>query len=167
MADNMVQIEQMLGRKPPEGFEIEYRARTRAALERELVAVPGVVRALGQITLPVCVASNGEYEKMQMTLGKTGLLPRFEGRMFSATEVLCGKPAPDICLLAARRMGVEPMRCVVIEDTPTGVAAGVAAQMYVLGFSAMTPAHRLLDAGAHEVFSDMQELPRRLNDRDH
>lgn len=163
MADCITLIEQMLGNKTPAEFQTAYRSRTKAALERELVAVPGIFSALERITLPMCVASSGDHEKMRLTLGKTGLLPRFEGRLFSVTEVPRGKPAPDVFLHAAARLGAEPSRCVVVEDTPTGVAAGVAANMYVLGYSALTPAYRLLEAGAHEVFDDMNHLPERLN----
>jgi HAD superfamily hydrolase (TIGR01509 family) len=72
---------------------------------------------------PYCVASNGSREKMQTTLGVTGLLPRFKDRMFSVSEVSRGKPFPDIFLHAADQFGVAPAACLVIEDTPTGVQA--------------------------------------------
>jgi HAD superfamily hydrolase (TIGR01509 family) len=162
MDDCMKRIETMLGRHPSAEFEAEYRARTKAALEQQLVAVPGIAAALDRIVLPTCVASSGDHAKMRLTLGKTGLLPRFEGCLFSVTEVARGKPAPDVFLLAASRMGAAPSRCAVIEDTPTGVAAGIAANMHVFGYAALTPPHRLLEAGAHEVFDDMRELPERL-----
>lgn len=96
---------------------------------------------------------------MRLTLGATGLLSRFEGRLFSVTEVTRSKPAPDVFLLAARRCNAAPPACVVIEDTPTGVSAGIAAGMTVYGYSALTPPARLLAAGAHRVFGDMAELP--------
>ncbi len=96
---------------------------------------------------------------MRTTLGITGLWPRFEGRLFSVTEVPRGKPFPDVFLLAAERFGVAPAACVVIEDTPVGVTAGVAAGMRVFGYSASTPQLRLADAGAHVIFDDMRKLP--------
>jgi beta-phosphoglucomutase-like phosphatase (HAD superfamily) len=100
---------------------------------------------------------------MRTTLGVTGLWPRFAGRLFSVTEVPRGKPFPDVFLLAATRFGVPPSACVVVEDTPTGVRAGVAAGMTVVGYAALTPAHRLLTAGAHVTFTHMHELPALLH----
>jgi len=159
MTQCLTVISERLGKMPPPDFVQNYYTRARVALGAELTAVPGVVEALDQITLPYCVASSGAHEKMRMTLGITGLLPRFEGRMFSATEVARGKPAPDIFLHAASKFGVRPAACLVVEDTPPGVAAGVAAGMTVYGYSAQTPAARLLAAGARRVFHDMTQLP--------
>lgn len=152
-------IEGMLGHAPPDGFVEDYRDRTRAALQSSLTAIPGIVAALDAIDLPYCVASSGDHDKMRTTLGITGLLPRFEGKLFSVTEVARGKPAPDIFLHAAARHGVAPLDCIVIEDTPTGVAAGVAAGMTTCGYAALTPAALLRDAGAHVVFDNMRQLP--------
>lgn len=159
MSQCLDKISDLLGRRPPDDFLPTYRARTMAALESTLVAVPGVEDALDRIALPRCVASSGDHDKMRFTLGITGLWPRFEGKIFSVTEVRNPKPAPDVFLYAARRCGVAPGDCVVVEDTPTGVAAAVAAGMAVLGYSALTPAHRLLAAGADHVFDRMSELP--------
>jgi HAD superfamily hydrolase (TIGR01509 family) len=156
-------ITDMLGHAPPLNFAEEYRIRTSVALQAELRPTSGVEDALDRIGLPYCVASSGEHEKMRTTLGITGLWPRFEGRLFSITEVARGKPHPDVFLLAASRLGFEPSACAVVEDTPVGVAAGVAAGMTVLDYSAVTPAHRLLEAGAHVTFEHMRELPGLLN----
>ncbi len=152
-------IATMLGGSVPLMFIDEYHARTTAALKRELKTVPGIETVLDTIELPYCVASSGTPEKMQITLGTTGLLPRFHGKIFSVTEVPRSKPFPDVFLHAAARMGAKPSACAVIEDTPTGVTAGVAAAMTVYGYCALTPAERLLDAGAHHVFSSMSDLP--------
>jgi HAD superfamily hydrolase (TIGR01509 family) len=149
---------------PPQLVE-EYRRRTTAALEAQLKAVDGIeesLDALDRLRIPYCVASSGSHDKMQTTLGVTGLLPRFEGRIFSATEVANGKPAPDVFLYAASKCGVAPSACCVIEDSPTGVTAGVAAGMTVYGYCAFTPAQRLVDAGAHYTFSSMWQLPELL-----
>jgi HAD superfamily hydrolase (TIGR01509 family) len=140
-------------------FMEDYRNRVRQAFKTSLHAVPGIEAALDQIRLPYCVASSGELEKMRLTLGITGLLSRFEGKLTSVTEVARPKPAPDVYLLAAAKSGVAPPRCVVVEDSPTGVAAGVAAGMTVLGYSALTPATLLLEAGAHRAFATMAVLP--------
>jgi HAD superfamily hydrolase (TIGR01509 family) len=155
-------VANMLGRPVPEHLVEEYRARTTAALESELKAVQGIeasLDALEDIGVPYCVASSGTHDKMRTTLGITGLLPRFAGKIFSVTDVPKAKPAPDVYLYAAATCKVEPAHCCVIEDSPTGVAAGVAAGMTVYGYCALTPAERLAAAGAHHTFSVMSELP--------
>jgi HAD superfamily hydrolase (TIGR01509 family) len=140
----------------PEGFRRRYLDTMFAVFEEELQPVPGVGAALDAITLPNCVASSASLEKMRFTLGHTGLWDRFEGRIFSATEVEHGKPAPDLFLHAARSMGWEPADCAVVEDSPAGVQAGLSAGMKVFGYAGTTPAERLDGA---RVFTDMAELP--------
>ena len=155
-------IAELLQRPVPDAFLADFRARTTAALQAELEAVAGIEGVLDALTaagVPFCVASSGSHEKMRLTLGITGLLPRFEGRMFSVTEVPHAKPAPDVFLFAARRCGADPSACCVVEDTPTGVEAGVAAGMRVYGYCGLTPASRLTHAGAHVVFDEMKRLP--------
>jgi HAD superfamily hydrolase (TIGR01509 family) len=152
-------IERMLSRPPPENFLRDLQARTFAAFETELRAMPGIEEALDRLGLPFCVASSGDHEKMNTTLGITGLLPRFAGRIFSVTQVARGKPAPDVYVFAARQLGAKPSACVVVEDTPPGVQAGVAAGMTVFGFCAHTPAEKLSAAGAHRTFDDLRALP--------
>jgi HAD superfamily hydrolase (TIGR01509 family) len=158
MAHCLVLAAEQLGRSLPEDFEVEHDRLLFEALAAELVPVPGVRQVLDAVASPFCVASNGSPDKVRFSLGQVGLLPRFEGRMFSAAEVARGKPAPDLYLHAARRMGVAPAGCVVVEDSPAGVAAGVAAGMRVLGFAARTPAACLRDAGARQVFTRMDGL---------
>jgi HAD superfamily hydrolase (TIGR01509 family) len=160
-------IEGMLGHPPPENFLRDLQARTFAAFKTERRAMPGIEQALDALDalgIPYCVASSGDHEKMNTTLGITGLLPRFAGRIFSVTQVARGKPAPDIYLFAAAQMGVEPADCVVVEDTPPGVQAGVAAGMTVFGFCAFTPAPKLRAAGAQRTFDEMQRLREMLPD---
>jgi beta-phosphoglucomutase-like phosphatase (HAD superfamily) len=104
---------------------------------------------------------------MRFTLGLTGLLPLFEPHLFSAQMVARGKPAPDLFLFAAERMGVEAEACVVVEDATAGVRAAVAAGMVAFGFTGgghSRPGHAeaLLAAGAAKAFSDLRELPRLL-----
>ena len=164
MAACLAQASALLGRALPADFEAQHDRRLFAALAAELAPVPGVTRVLDGLGLPYCVASNGSPAKLRFSLAKVGLLPRFGDRLFSAAEVARAKPAPDLFLHAAQRMGVAPATCVVVEDTPTGVAAGVAAGMTVLGFAAALPAARLHAAGAHRVFADMCELPALLGD---
>jgi len=154
------EIEQHLGRALPEDWEAPYQPWYVDAFERELVEVPGASSALDQIETTVCVASSGSHDKIRRSLGLTGLLHRFDGRIFSAQDVREGKPAPDLFLHAAAQLGADPSRCVVIEDSRFGVAAARAAGMRVLGYSGgLTPAEWLDEAGATAVFSDMRLLP--------
>jgi HAD superfamily hydrolase (TIGR01509 family) len=151
------EVERHLGR--PVDWEDEFERRYRTVFEQELTPVDGIVAALDAIDLPVCVASSGSHDKMAFTLGLTGLYDRFAGRIFSADEVPLGKPAPDVFLLAARRMGMASRRTAVVEDSTSGVAAGRAAGMRVFAFAGgVTPADRLTGPGV-VVFDDMRMLP--------
>jgi HAD superfamily hydrolase (TIGR01509 family) len=141
----------------PDGFRRRYLDAMFAAFETELRPVPGIAEAIEAISLPDCVASSASLEKMRFTLSHTGLWDHFEGRIFSATEVEHGKPAPDLFLHAAATMGWEPAECAVVEDSPAGVEAGLRAGMTVFGYAGLTPAERLADAT--RVFTDMAELP--------
>ena len=153
------EIEAALGRSVPEWPDL-YRTELFAAFDEELTAVDGVAEAIDTLDCRTCVASSGTHEKMALTLGLTGLAERFEGRIFSTTEVANGKPAPDLFLHAADRMGVAPGRCVVVEDSRSGVEAARAAGMRVLGYAGgLTPAAWLEGPGT-TVFTDMAELPR-------
>ncbi|MEU3374821.1 HAD family hydrolase [Streptomyces sp. NPDC006660] len=153
------QIAQRLGEETAAHWWKQLIQRHREAVDAGLEAVDGVPEALAEITLPVCVASSGSHEKMRHTLGVTGLHDRFAGRVFSSTEVARGKPAPDLFLHAARRMGVDPAACVVVEDSRPGVQAARAAGMRAFGYAGgFTPAERLEGPGTI-VFHDMRELP--------
>ena len=128
-------------------------------LRERVEPVAGIREVLESLTIPFCIASSGGHDKMRITLGATKLMPLFEGRLFSATEVPRAKPAPDIFLFAAERMGATPARTVVIEDSVNGVLAGCAAGMTVFGYVDLTPAAKLAEAGATRTFTDMRELP--------
>ncbi|MFJ5282052.1 HAD family hydrolase [Streptomyces parvulus] len=148
------------GRRLPEDFDDVFHGRVFAAFERELEPVPGAVGVLEKLAadgVAYCVASSGSHERIRVGHRKTGLDRFFDDeRIFSSQDVGKGKPAPDLFLYAAERMGVAPGRCVVVEDSPLGVQAAVAAGMDVYGFTAMTSASRL--AGAGRLFGDMGEL---------
>jgi len=152
-------IEAQLGHPLPAAWEAEFQPLYRKALEAELKPVDGVVEALDAIHTPVCVASSSTHERLRFTLGLTGLLARFDGRIFSATDVANGKPAPDLFLHAATALGTDPARCAVVEDSRYGVEAARAAGMHAFGYAGgLTPAKRL--AGhATTVFHDMRDLP--------
>ncbi|MET9358598.1 HAD family hydrolase [Streptomyces sp. NPDC006617] len=148
------------GRRLPEDFDDVFHGRVFAAFERELEPVPGAAGVLEKLAadgVAYCVASSGSHERIRMGHRKAGLDRWFDDeRTFSSQDVGRGKPAPDLFLHAAARMGVAPERCVVVEDSPLGVRAAVAAGMDVYGFAAMTPAEKL--DGATRLFADMGEL---------
>jgi HAD superfamily hydrolase (TIGR01509 family) len=150
-------IESRLGTPVPAGFVETYYARLFEAFECDLRPVPGVVEALDAITATTCVASSGSHERIGRALRRTGLLDRFGDRIFSAEDVARPKPFPDLFVHAAATLGCEPSACIVVEDSPAGVAAGVAAGMRVLGYADLVPGEALEAAGA-TVFSDMAAL---------
>jgi HAD superfamily hydrolase (TIGR01509 family) len=147
-----------LGHPLPADLEDRYHTRLFEAFRTRLTAVPGVEAALDRIATPTCVASSGTHERIRLALTTTGLLSRFEGRIFSAEDVARGKPEPDLFLHAATTLGAVPERCAVIEDSPLGVEAANRAGMTAFGFARMTPAARLRDATGG-VFTAMEELP--------
>jgi HAD superfamily hydrolase (TIGR01509 family) len=151
------EIERHLGRSID--WEAEFEVHYRSEFERELAPVPGVVAALDHIAIPNCVASSGSHERMRFTLGLTGLFARFEGRIFSVDDVARGKPAPDIFLYAAAQMGTPPDRCAVIEDSISGVTAGLAAGMTVFAFAGGVTGSAQLSTDGAIVFEDMRDLP--------
>lgn len=148
------------GRTLPADFDDTLHARVFAAFERELVPVAGVPEALEGLRsegVAYCVASSGSHERIRVGHRKTGLDRWFSDEIiFSAQDVGRGKPAPDLFLHAAERMGADPSRCAVVEDSPLGLAAARAAGMDVYAFTAMTPAAQLAGASGH--FSKMSEL---------
>ncbi|MEV8549878.1 HAD family hydrolase [Streptomyces glaucescens] len=152
------------GQRLPEDFDDVFHARVFAAFEQELKAVAGAAEVLEKLAadgVPYCVASSGSHERIRVGHRAAGLDEWFDDqRIFSSQDVGRGKPAPDLFLYAAERMGVAPERCAVVEDSPLGVQAAVAAGMDVYGYTAMTPAGKL--AGATALFSDMGELLGRL-----
>ncbi|MBT3791001.1 MAG: HAD-IA family hydrolase [Alphaproteobacteria bacterium] len=167
MADLVAWAEGLLKHTLPQGFVDDLREADKIAFERELKSVPGIVTALDTLeeyNVPICVGSSGPLEKMNMTLGLTGLLPRFEGRLFSAHQVGKGKPAPDVFLFAAKNMGISPGKCVVVEDSVPGVQAAVAAGMDVFAYAApdseaVGHGPETLAAAGGQVFRDMTDLP--------
>ncbi|MEZ5886820.1 MAG: HAD family phosphatase [Paracoccaceae bacterium] len=147
-------------RLPEDWVEATYQESfARLAEGTPLVAgIEALLDALDTAALPYAVASNGPHRKMEVTLGQhPALWARLEGRIFSREDVARPKPAPDLYLHAARALGADPARCAVIEDSPSGVHAAVAAGMRCYGFSAATDSARLASAGAIP-FSAMANL---------
>jgi HAD superfamily hydrolase (TIGR01509 family) len=160
-------VERDHGRSLPADFPAMLQQRLSAAFDDELEAIAGVADMLPALGVKACVASSSQPERLRHTLGVTGLWQHFEPHVFSAAMVRNGKPAPDLFLYAAEKMGMRPPDCVVVEDSRAGVAAGRAAGMRVLGFTGgghCAPDHgaRLREAGADAVFADMRKLPELL-----
>ena len=154
-----------LGIATAESWSVEFRRLYRAALETEAVAVEGVVEALDQIDTLSCVASSSDHEHLRLVLGRTGLYSRFEGRIFSATEVQNGKPAPDLFLHAAASLGVPPSACAVVEDSLPGILAARSAGMDAYAYlGGVTPADRLQLPGVIPI-AHMRDLPSQLRSR--
>jgi HAD superfamily hydrolase (TIGR01509 family) len=155
------EVEERLGTAAMLEYDARSTAEVHDAFERELRAVDGIEHLHERLEVAgvaTCVASSGTHDRMRRTLGLTGLRDRFAGRIFSATEVSHGKPAPDLFLHAAARMDARPAECVVVEDSVYGARAGVAAGMTVYGYAGgLTPAEELAADGA-VVFDAMTDL---------
>jgi len=160
MADCVSEVERRLGRGVRDSFVADVRQATALAFDVELKPVDGIHAALAEITVPVCVASNGPMSKLTHALGLTKLLGHFQGRIFSAYEVGSWKPDPGLFLHAAQTMGAQPSACVVVEDSVTGARAARAAGMKVLGFAGGHPeAEQELAAFCDGIFHRMSDLP--------
>ncbi|MCC3860898.1 HAD family hydrolase [Pseudemcibacter aquimaris] len=152
--------EEMLGSKLPDDFLDVLQEKTFAAFERELKAVDGIEDVLLELKrrdVQFCVASSGSFEKMDKTLGITGLKQYFGDRIYNSSQVKRGKPYPDLFLYAANQMSVEPARCLLIEDSIPGVQGGVAAGMEVMAYSTRNKCEDLKKAGGL-VINDMRAI---------
>ncbi|CAB3741523.1 HAD family hydrolase [Paraburkholderia rhynchosiae] len=146
---------------------MQFRARRNAALDQELMAIPGAATAVRSLhaTLNgrIAVASGADRIKVELQLTKAGILDCFEGRIFSGHETPRSKPFPDVYFAAAAALGVDPARCAIVEDTVTGATAGVAAGATVFGYCPDELGHSSAPAlqavGVVQVFGDMAELP--------
>ncbi len=151
-----------LGRALPEDLPSRFESERAEVFKRELEPVAGAADVVERVTaagIAVCVASQGKLEKTSLSLDLTGLRRLFPDRaLFSAWNVPRGKPHPDLFLQAASEMGAEPAQCVVVEDTPSGVTAGVSAGMRVFGYTADSDESALQSAGA-TTFNSLEELP--------
>jgi len=160
-------METRFGRPVPTDIRAASRERLFAAFRAELRAIEGIAAVIDALGVPACVASSSDLERLALALGVTGLAPLFGPRVFSATQVTRGKPAPDLFLFAAAQCGVPPAACLVVEDSPAGIAAAVAAGMCPIGFTGgghCEPGHadRLTAAGAVAVFDRFETLARTL-----
>ena len=153
-----------MGADLPEDWLDEIYGEMFDRLGKEVELIPGIAWVLDVLDaagIAYAVCSNGPHAKMNITLGRTGLLDRFQGRIISREDVAAPKPAPDVYLLAAKQAGVKPRSCVVVEDSASGARAGRAAKMRVFGFAADTSPDKLAPH-CHALFADMRDLPRLL-----
>ena len=164
--DERALIEARTGQPLTEEWMQRFRERRNASLVAHVTAIPGAVAAVAKIhTLfegRVACASGADRFKVELQMEKCALMPYFKGCIFSGHETPRSKPFPDVYLAAAEALGVDPRRCAVVEDTVTGVRAGVAAGATVFGYSPPGAGHdapaALRAAGAVTIFTDMSEL---------
>ena len=152
------------GIRLPSDFAETVRGRVTEAFEKELIPIPGVSEVLSKLDTPSCIASSSSPDRLKKCLALTGLTEFFTNNVFSAAEVSRGKPHPDLFLHAASRMGADPPRCLVVEDSPAGVQGARAANMTVLGFLGATHQipglpGKLIASGSTALFKDMHEFP--------
>jgi HAD superfamily hydrolase (TIGR01509 family) len=156
-------IEHEWGRALPTSYAARVGEMIESGFRQLLAPIDGVAQLLDALRLPRCVASSSLPEQIRRKLELTGLLTCFSENLFSATMVARGKPAPDLFLYAAEQLRAAPSRCLVIEDSPAGIDAAIAAGMTAIGFSGgshcgPTHAARLQASGAKLVTANMREL---------
>jgi HAD superfamily hydrolase (TIGR01509 family) len=162
-ADMFAAVAAAARRKLPPDLEATIAAETLKSLRAELRAMAHVSYALTWLRGPKCVASSSPIERVRLSLDLTDLTRFFEPNLFSASDVANGKPAPDLFLQVAARMKVAPRDCIVVEDSPAGVAAAAVAGMVPVGFVGGSHAgadvgRQLLAAGARTMIADMRHL---------
>jgi HAD superfamily hydrolase (TIGR01509 family) len=162
-ADMFAEVEAVSRRKLPENFAATVAAATLRRFREELRATPHMAYALSWLRGPKCVASSSSLDRIRVSLETTDLARYFDPYLFSANDVARGKPAPDLLLHVAAKMRINPSECIVVEDSPVGVAAAAAAGMTPIGFIGGSHAgtqlgEHLKRAGARVVISDMRAL---------
>ncbi len=161
--DKQVRIERHTGQPLTEEWLAGFRQRRNAALEAELSVIANAHAAVHEVharhDARIACASGADRHKVELQLRKVGLFDYFAGRIFSGHELPRSKPHPDVYLAAAAALAAPPQRCAVVEDTLTGVAAGVAAGATVFAYVPQGDAEVFRRAGAVEVFGDMAQLP--------
>ncbi len=151
------------GTELPAAFRPDLKKRLRAEFKERLTTIAGISELLSNITQPMAVASSSEYDFLRDKLKQTALEKYFGDNIYSADFVDQAKPAPDLFLYTANKLGVKAQDCIVIEDSENGVKAGLAAGMHVIGFcggghSDQTYGECLKETGAHQIAMDAKEL---------
>jgi HAD superfamily hydrolase (TIGR01509 family) len=165
-------IESHTGKPVTEDWLSLFYERRNRALEAGLVIIAGARAAVSaaheRTGALIACASGADRYKVEMQLSKVGLIDFFAGRIFSGHEMARSKPAPDVYLAAAQHLQVPPQRCLVIEDTTTGVNAGVAAGTTVWAYCPLEQqGEALRQAGASRLFDQMSDLPELMAQAEH
>ncbi|GAA3585400.1 HAD family hydrolase [Snuella lapsa] len=150
-------LEGQINRELPSHFEKEFRERTFKRFKTDLKPIKGIHTLLDKIKVPYCVASSGPTEKIKLNLTTTGLIGKFENKIFSSYEIGSWKPSPGIFEYAAREMGFKPSECAVVEDSIYGVIAAKRGGFDVFGFANGNNKSELENEGAI-VFFEMEKL---------
>lgn len=157
MNDNIQFVANNISGEVPVDFEKEFRKRTYEAFKTDIKPIPGVKELLNKVNVPICVASSGPVAKIELNLTVTGLINKFKGRIFSCYDINSWKPEPEIYMHAAKEMGFTPDDCVVIEDSASGIRAGVAGGFKVFALANETKKQKFEQLGA-SVFESMKDL---------
>ena len=164
--DEVAIIRQYTGHTVDRAWLASFQQQRDQELRLRLMPIPGALDAVRAIHAQwpgrIACASGADRGKMELQLNKVGLMPFFQGRTFSGHETPRSKPFPDVYLAAAAALGVPAYACAVVEDTVTGVTAGVAAGATVWGYAPDGQGDALLQAGASQVFTHMADLPTML-----
>ena len=154
----LYKMRELSGKEIPDDWLPRLIKKVSESWKTELNPVNGVRELLENLNISICVASNGEPIHVNQSLEMTGLRGFFDGNIFCASDVGVPKPAPDLFLYAAKKMGFKPEQCIVIEDSISGVMAANRAKIKVYGLVKMCSAEELENAGA-TPFTNMRNLP--------
>ena len=154
----LYKMRELSGKEIPDDWLPRLIKKVSESWKTELNPVHGVRELLESLEIPICVASNGESIHIHQSLEMTGLRDFFDGNIFSASDIGVPKPAPDLFLYAAKKMGFKPEQCVVVEDSITGVIAANRAKIRGYGLVKLCSAEELENAGAIP-FTNMWNLP--------
>ena len=157
LKDCFNQIENLINKKLPNDFETEYRKKTFEAFKNELKPINGVKEFIDGLNVSYCVASSGPVEKIVLNLTTTGLIKKFENKIFSSYQINSWKPEPEIFLFAAKEMGYEINECIVIEDSKAGIISAKKGGFKVYGFANKHNEKELKEEGAI-IFYSFEEL---------
>ncbi len=150
-------ISKRIDKPLPINFEQDYRINTFETFREKIQPIKGIKDVVENLTIPFCVASSGPENKIRLNLDVTGLLPFFEGHIFSCYAIQKWKPEPDIFLWAAKTMGFKPQECLVVEDSVSGVRAAKLGGFDVFGYTEHDYKDELKNE-ATKTFSKMSQL---------
>lgn len=151
------QVAKLASQRLSDDFMSDFRKRSFESFEKNIQPITGVTDVVENLDIPFCVASSGPENKIRLNLELTGLLPHFEGNIFSCFTIKKWKPDPGVFLWAAETIGFHPSECLVVEDSMSGVTAALSGGFDVFGFTAHDYNNEL-EGNATLTFSDMSQL---------